>query len=164
MRILVTGAGIAAALMVSSCSTKKQFFEEQTLDAKRTEQSESAVQVSTRLETEYLGDILTGRVPLPYTVPRAATYQIESGGITLDITLTDSTLEYRAEAKPVARSTLIREDSSFQSSNAIEETLLVDNKKETKKTTGLPWWIWPALILVIALGLLIKLGKIKLPF
>ena len=152
------------ALTVTGCSTKKQFFEEQTLEAKRTEQSEAVAQVSKRLETEYFGDMLTGRVPLPYTVPRAASYQIESGGITFDITLKDSTLEYRSEAKPVARSRLIQEDSSTQSTKASADILLAENTKETRKTTGLPWWIWPALILVIALGLLIKFGKFKLPF
>lgn len=163
MRRLITGAGLAVALMGSGCSTKKQLYQERTLDAKRTEQAESSVQVSSVLKTEYLGDLLTGRVPLPYTVPSSASYQIQSGGITFDITLTESTLEYRAEAKPVARSTLIRGDSSSEFSRAQEDLLMQEEHTSIKKQIGVPWWIWPALILVIALGLLIKI-KFKLPF
>lgn len=164
MRLLVTGAGIAAVLLISSCKSTRQVYEEQKLESSRKEETSIVGNVSRSLETEYLGDSLIGRMPLPYTVPRAAQYQIESGGITLDLTLSDSSLSYRAVAKPVARSTLIQEDSTSQTSKLNEDGLLVEKKSETKKKVGLPWWIWPILIVVLLLTVLGFLRKFKIPF
>ncbi len=164
MRILVTGAGVAATLLVMSCSVKKLVTSEQTMQASRTEEKVIEASLSRKLDWEYLGDSLSGRVPLPYTVPKPASYQIYAGGVTLDVTLRDSTLEYRSVAKPVARSRLIQEDSAHSITQVNEEILVQEKQSEVKKRVGLPWWIWPILILVIALAILAFLRKFKFPF
>jgi hypothetical protein len=84
MRILVTGAGLAVTLLVFSCKSTRQVYEEQRVEIDRSEQEVIQSSVSRLLETEYFGDSLTGRVPLPYTVPRSARYQINAGGVSLD--------------------------------------------------------------------------------
>lgn len=164
MRLLVTGAGLAAILLVSSCKSTRQVYEEMRMESSRKEESAIMGNVSRQLETEYLGDSLIGRMPLPYTVPRPTQYQVEAGGITLDVTIQDSTLTYRAVAKPVARSTLVQEDSTSKTSKLNEDGLLVETRKETKKKVGFPWWIWPILIVVLILLVLGMLRKIKIPF
>lgn len=164
MRLLVTGAGIAAVLLVGSCKSTRHVYEEQKMESSRKEESSIVGNVSRQLNTEYLGDSLTGRMPLPYTVPRSAQYQVKAGGITLDLTIQDSTLTYRAVAKPVARSTLIQEDSTSQTTKLNEDGLLVEKKSETKKKVGLPWWIWPILLVVLLLTVLGLLRKFKIPF
>jgi len=165
MRLLVTGAGLAVILLiVGACKSSKQASSQQTEELSRYEEQAIQAGISRRLETDYLGDTLRGRMPLPYTVPRSASYQIQADGITLDLTLSDSTISYTAIAKPVARSTLIQEDSSSVSSRSSEDYLLRENESKTKKKTGLPWWIWPVLIVVLILIVLGFLRKIKIPF
>jgi Na+-translocating ferredoxin:NAD+ oxidoreductase RnfD subunit len=59
---------------------------------------------------------------------------------------------------------LIQEDTSKQVTIAREESLMTEVKIEEKKRIGLPWWIWPVLILIAAIVLLVFLRKFKIPF
>jgi len=159
----ITGAGIAVILLISfSCKSSKQTTSELKEETKRTEQTAITAHLSGRTDIEHIGDSLIGRMPLPYTVPRSVRFQVESGGINLDITLQDSTLTYQAVAKPVARSTLIQADSTYTERKLEETYALTVQKESTQKKIGFSWWIWPALMLVIALVVLIKIKRIKL--
>jgi hypothetical protein len=163
MRILATGAGIAAILLISfSCKTTKQSSTLTSEESRRTEERVTLSQVSRRLETEYLGDSLIGRMPLPYTVPRAVSFQVESGGINFDISLQDSTLDFKAVAKPVARSKLSWGDSTYQEEKLEDIQSATTEETSTKKKTGFPWWLWPLLAVVAALAILIKINRIKI--
>lgn len=162
MRI-ATGAGIAVILLFGmACKSSKHTSTSHAEELHRSEEQLIQAGASRRLDTDYLGDTLLGRVPLPYTVPRSANYQIKAGGINLDVTLQDSTLIYKAVAKPVARSTLIQEDTTFQRRKLDESSAVLIQEEKTKKKTGFPWWIWPILILVIVLAILFKINRIKL--
>lgn len=164
MRYLITGAGIAVVLLCSSCSLTRNLKAYAEWKQSRSEYQAIDFQANSKLVTEYLGDSLTGRLPLPYMVPRSSTWQIQSGGITMDVTLKDSTLEYRTVAKPVARSTLSKSDTVRSETRAVEESSVIQITTEEKKRVGLPWWIWPILALVVILVILKMFNKIKLPF
>ncbi len=164
MRLLITGAGIAVALLCSSCSMTRNFKAYAEWKQSRVQHEAIDFQANRKLVTEYLGDSLSGRLPLPYTVPRSGTWQINSGGITLDVTLKDSTLEYRTVARPVARSTLSKSDSVKSETRLNEEALGSHEYKGDKKRVGLPWWIWPVIALIVILMILRLFNKIKLPF
>lgn len=163
MRKLVTGARWAVILMICfSCKSSKQASSLKKEESKRIEEKAIKVTASRRLETEYLGDSLTGRMPLPYTVPYRTSFKVESSGINLELTLQDSTIEYRAVAKPVARSSLSREDSSYQQLKLEEFQQVTQTEESTKKKTGFPWWIWPILAIGTVIGILIKINRIKI--
>lgn len=151
MRMTITGVVLVVALLLSGCSLTKSLKSFSEWRSQRHEQSAVMAQVTRTLTTEYLGDSIAGRVPLPYTVPRPTSFQVEAGGISLDVTISDSTVTYQSIARPVARSTLNYADSSYQNR---EQSALVNEirqEEEKKKRTGFPWWMW-LLIIVVMLG------------
>jgi hypothetical protein len=163
MKLLATGAGLAVILLICiGCKTTKQTSRQLKEEYSRKQETSIQATMSRKLETEYLGDSLKGRMPLPFTVPRSVSYQLESGGITLDITLSDSTITYQSVAKPVARSRLSQADTTFSLDKVKEDLARIEEESTYKKKLGIPWWIWPILILMIFLAVLNKLNRIKL--
>lgn len=160
---IISGAGIAAILLVLGCRTVREVKSLETSDSTRKEESAISTSRSSKEEIEYLGDFLTGRMQLPFTVPKPFTYQVDGGGTTLEFTISDSTVSYRTEAKPVARSTLSYSDSSGTEVK-LEESAVSVSKSETKtKRTGFPWWIWLIGVIVLASIILIRYFKIQIP-
>lgn len=155
MRKIVTGAGLAVILLAFGCKTTKLVSSEVKVETAKKSESVVMADISRRLETTYYGDTISGRVPLPYLTKKPLYIPIESGGIKLELSLTDSSAEYRVISKPVARSTLSVVDSSSLVTLTQETASVVQIEREsTKKSTWYPWWIWLATILAIAAGVI----------
>jgi hypothetical protein len=158
MRLI--GAWAVAVILLTSCkSVKRSSF----MADKKTETTEAILTNSSRKIEEFIyGDTLRGRMPLPVLSRIPVIIPIESKGISLELSIDDQEITYKAVAKPVARSTLY-EDNREEITTKTETAEVV---KETRKVKRLfiPWWIILIAVIVIAVGVLRKATKIKIPF
>lgn len=155
---------IALLLVLSSCKTVKR-SSSQSSQSTRTETEAILTNRELKVETLNYGDTLQGLIPI--RIPRGSdpiTIPVESGGIALELTLTDSTVGYRAVAKPVARSQLSYGESKTEDRRRETEERSEQASDVEKKSRGFPWWIWVVVILAAALAVARFLLKIKLPF
>lgn len=116
------------------------------------------------LTTEWFDDQLQGTLPLPKLGKLPTVISISSQGIDLDLSLTDSSLTYKAVSKPVARSSL-QSNTVLNQEKESEESDSSQESKEVERTSWkLPWWVY----VIIIIGVLILAGraikKIKIPF
>lgn len=120
-----------------------------------TERSQEVFIQSNRLsyEVEWFGDGLKGKIPMPILSCTPVTIPIESDGISLELTLTDSHLGYQVSSKAVGRER-IRSDLLVEQSNHRESEQT--SEKEVHRRSSLPWWIYLVIgtILIIGLGYL----------
>lgn len=155
---------VLALLVLSSCKTVKR-SSSQSSQSSRTETEAILVNRELKLETFNYGDTLQGLIPI--RIPRGSapiTIPFESQGIALELTLTDSTVGYRAVAKPVARSQLSYGESKTEDRSVKTEEQTSEAESVEKKSWGFPWWVWLIAIIAAALAVLRWTGRLKIPF
>jgi len=162
VRLIITL--VLALLILSSCKTVKR-SSSQSSKSSRTETEAILVNREMKLETKHYGDTLKGLIPL--RIPRGSvpiTIPFESQGIALELTLTDSTVGYRAVAKPVARSQLSYGESKTEDRSVTVEEQSSETAEVEKKSRGFPWWVWLIAIVAAALAVLRWTGRLRFPF
>ena len=162
VRLIITL--VLALLIFSSCKTVKR-SSSQSSQSSRTETEAILTNRELKLETLNYGDTLRGLVPI--RIPRGSapiTIPVESQGIALELTLTDSTVGYRAVAKPVARSQLSWEENQTEDRRRETEEQSSETATVEKKSRGFPWWVWLIAIVAAALAVLRWTGRLKIPF
>lgn len=151
-------------LVLSSCRTVRK----STAESSRSSRIETeAIQVGRELKLERFefGDTLTGLIPI--RIPRGSppvTIPVESGGIVLELTLTDSTVGYRAVARPVARSQLSYGENKTEDRRRETEDRSETTEEVERKSRGFPWWVWLIAVIAAALAVLRWTGRIRFPF
>ncbi|WP_143960233.1 hypothetical protein [Litoribacter populi] len=160
-RILIIGSGcfgLAVALALGGCTSTR-------VVSTHDQEEKSLIEVArenTRIDTEYFGDILKGDYPLKPLSEIPQVIRTQSGGMELELSITDEGVTYRAKAKPVARSTLSSEKSGETYSHNWSERS--EDSKVTRKSWRLPWWVYLLALGSVAVGVLRVLNKVKNPF
>ncbi|MCH7400123.1 hypothetical protein MM236_19160 [Belliella sp. DSM 107340] len=161
MKLKTTGAVMVGILLLVSCRSVKKFSSDQTsTEAERMDELYS--QFSRNLEIEEFGDTLKGRVPFPIDITKPTVITGESQGISLELTISDQGIGYKAIAKPVARSKLSYSDTIGQISSIKEQSSSSTvREKEVKKR--LPLWLYPVVVIVmfVASGLIVNKTPLK---
>ncbi|MDO9554529.1 hypothetical protein [Rhodonellum sp.] len=159
----VTGLGIVVIVLASSCGSVRRLKASKSDHQKETAKSSERKTIS-ELKSFTFGDTLAGMVPLPFKLNRPFVIPVESAGIKLELTLTDSTISYTAVAKPVARSTLSYREDVKETETHKERVTEETTSEVIKKRALIPWWFWILIALILAGWILLKTTKLKIPF
>jgi len=143
-------------LALLSCKTVEKSSSSAT-GSKESYTTSMSERVSETVET--FGDTLYGIVPIRPVGKIPQVIRVRSSGIELELSVTDTSVTYRAVARPVARSTLSYA-STADTDTVVEESKTADTKV-TKKGFQLPWWIY---VVGIGVLVLVVLNKFYNPF
>lgn len=155
MRRITTFALVMLLLSLGACKIVKRSDSRTAI-----ERNQEAWITSSRLnyEIEWFGDGLKGKIPMPILSATPVTIPIESDGISLELTLTDSHLSYQASSKAVGRER-ITSDLLDQQSNHWESEQ--NSNQEVHRRSSLPWWMYLVIGTVLIIGLGYLATKVK---
>jgi len=147
-------------MTVISCKTVKQSSSEK-VEARVESREVREENRETKTERITYGDTLKATVPIrtPSRIPQII--RSESKGLDLVIILTDSTVKYRAIAKPVEKETVAETTAIKTKSN--QEITAVSESEESEQVTkmAIPWWVILIIVLVFA-GFVIRVFNVPL--
>jgi hypothetical protein len=150
---------IALVMIVSGCRVLKR---KEKLHDSLSESRELLIRSNERISTEYFSDNLIGRIPLPPLSKIPVVIPVESQGISLEITLTEGELSWKAKAKAVSKT--VKETETDTDVRQYAQRQKIQEDESNRRSVGLPWWMYLvlALALVIVAGRVVK--KINFPF
>lgn len=151
VRMILT---LCLLITVISCKTVKQSSSEK-VEARVESREAREENRETKSERITYGDTLKATVPIRSLSRIPQIIRSESKGLDLVIILTDSTVKYRAIAKPVEKENVAETTAIKTKSN--QEIKVFSESEQSKKLSslGLSWWVYLIIILIIA-ALLLK--------
>lgn len=115
------------------------------------------IKEKTNIVTEHFGDTLRGLMPLPKLGKLPIRYQVSSGGTTLNLEVTDSTLRYESIPKQNGKTTTNIDKTTTKNSSDKTDTVVTDHTTTVKHGWRPPFWMYlVALALIVVLVYCLK--------
>ncbi len=143
-KILIIGCGI---VVLTACgSSKKTSSHKEAISILSTETK--GVHAIKSLETTRYGDTLKGSVPLFELTETPVKYEVESGGMLLEITTKKGELTYKVIPKAIETTKQLIETKELEKSTT-DLASITENQTTTKREQWRPPW-WTYILFLLA--------------